>query len=191
MPRPSLTPRQERILETIRSSVRDRGYPPTLRELTAAVGISSSSTASEQLRLLQARGYIRVTPNVPRGIMLLDPIPPTLEQAGIGLPMTRDWLTHPQMYVCPGCGAEKMHTTVGLPDLAYTFETCTCRVADYTYDHLVEQLWHRRCLTGVSADDPGCGSCGHSLGGDRGYTGAAAYHRRCAREVYGDTYRED
>jgi len=71
--RPSLTRRQERILDAIRSSVRDRGYPPTLRELTAAVGISSSSTASEQLRLLQARGYIRVTPNVPRGIMVLDP----------------------------------------------------------------------------------------------------------------------
>jgi SOS-response transcriptional repressor LexA len=68
-----LTPRQARILDVIRDTVRDRGYPPTLRELTAAVGISSSSTASEQLRLLEARGYIRVTPNTPRGIMLLDP----------------------------------------------------------------------------------------------------------------------
>jgi SOS-response transcriptional repressor LexA len=68
-----LTPRQARILDVIRDTVRDRGYPPTLRELTAAVGISSSSTASEQLRLLEARGYIRVTPNTPRGIMVLDP----------------------------------------------------------------------------------------------------------------------
>jgi repressor LexA len=72
--RAPLTRRQERILDTIRSSVRDRGYPPSLRELTAAVGISSSSTAAEQLRILAARGYIRVTPNTPRGIMLLDPI---------------------------------------------------------------------------------------------------------------------
>lgn len=71
--RPKLTARQERILDTIRSAVRDRGYPPTLRELTAAVGISSSSTAAEQLRILQHRGYIRVTPNTPRGILLLDP----------------------------------------------------------------------------------------------------------------------
>lgn len=71
--RPALTARQTRILQVIRDTVRDRGYPPTLRELTAAVDISSSSTAAEQLRILAARGYIRVTPNTPRGIMLLDP----------------------------------------------------------------------------------------------------------------------
>lgn len=71
--RPPLTARQSRILDVIRGTVRDRGYPPTLRELTAAVGISSSSTASEQLRILEARGYIMVTPNTPRGIMVLDP----------------------------------------------------------------------------------------------------------------------
>lgn len=70
--RPPLTPRQSRILQTIRDSVRDRGYPPTLRELTAAVGISSSSTAAEQLRLLQAQGYIRLSPNTPRGIMVIE-----------------------------------------------------------------------------------------------------------------------
>lgn len=72
--RPKLTERQSRILDTIRDSVRERGYPPSLRELTAAVGISSSSTASEQLRILQRHGYIKVAPNVPRGILLLDPV---------------------------------------------------------------------------------------------------------------------
>lgn len=134
-------------MDTIRSSVRERGYPPSLRELTAAVGISSSSTASEQLRILQRHGYIRVAPNVPRGILLLDPIPPTLEQAGINLTMNRDWQLHPQCYVCPGCGREKMHTTVGLHKIAQVYDVCTCRAGDIVHDHLIEQLWHRDCLT--------------------------------------------
>lgn len=33
---------------------------------------------------------------------------------------------------------------VGLTDLAYTFEVCTCQAVDY--DHLVQQLWHRSCF---------------------------------------------
>jgi hypothetical protein len=191
--RPPLTRRQERILDTIRSSVRDRGYPPSLRELTAAVGISSSSTAAEQLRIIQARGYIKITPNTPRGIMVLDPIAPTPEQAGIIQSLSRhrygtDGYEVPN--TCPGCKTPNLHTTVGLTDVASTYEVCTCRDDDHTYDHLVEQLWHRTCLTGVPLDDPGCGHCGRPRGGDHGYTGDAAYHRRCAREVYGDTYQE-
>lgn len=143
--RPPLTRRQERILDTIRSSVRDRGYPPSLRELTAAVGISSSSTASEQLRILAARGYIRVTPNTPRGIMLLDPIPPTPEQAGVRLILDKNHRWDATRSTCPGCGNPDLMRT-GITDLAYVFEVCTCR-RNSTYDHLVEQLWHRTCLT--------------------------------------------
>lgn len=144
--RPALTPRQSRILEVIRDTVRDRGYPPTLRELTAAVGIGSSSTASEQLRILQARGYIRVTPNTPRGIMLLDPLEdPTAEEAGLKLSM--GWPHHPQANTCPGCGVGKLNTTVGITRVGYTFEVCSCREGTHTFDHLIEQLWHRDCLT--------------------------------------------
>jgi len=146
--RPTLTPRQSRILDTIRDSVRDRGYPPTLRELTAAVGISSSSTAAEQLRILQARGYIRVTPNVPRGIMVLDPIAPTPEQSGILVGLIREHRSHPQVYVCPGCHAQNLHTSIGIDKIAYTYETCDCRAEGFEFDHLIEQLWHRSCLVG-------------------------------------------
>jgi hypothetical protein len=143
-----LTARQSRILEVIRDTVRDRGYPPTLRELTAAVGIGSSSTASEQLRILQARGYIRVTPNTPRGIMLLDPADePTLEQVGVKLSMVRGYPDHQQVNTCPGCGVGKLNTTVGITRVGYTYEVCTCRDGGATFDHLIEQLWHRDCLT--------------------------------------------
>lgn len=43
---------------------------------------------------------------------------------------------------CPPCKADM--TKVGLPQIAYTFETCECGTPDYP--HLVEQLWHRACL---------------------------------------------
>lgn len=146
--RPRLTVRQALILDTIRASVRDRGYPPSLRELTAAVGISSSSTAAEQLRILEARGYIRITPNTPRGIMVLDPIAPTAWGSGLLLTLAREAHLHPESYVCPGCHAQNMHSTVGLDKLAQTYEVCTCRAEGFEFDHLIEQLWHRACLVG-------------------------------------------
>lgn len=150
--RPPLTRRQALILDTIRAAVRDRGYPPSLRELCALVGISSSSTASENLRVLEARGYIRRTPNTPRGIMVLsDPEAPVLEDAGVSLNMGRHHPYGSEAYVtrntCPGCKAPSLNTTIGVTKVAYTIEVCTCRDENHTYDHLVEQLWHRACLT--------------------------------------------
>lgn len=59
--------------------------------------------------------------------------------------------THGNRHLCPSCGEDCM--TIGLPDLAYTFEVCTCRNGT-TYDHLVEQLWHRNHLDLVKHDTP-------------------------------------
>lgn len=63
-----LTPRQARILEAIRDSVQHRGYPPSMREIGEIVGLTSSSSVSHQLKMLEAKGYIKRDPNRPRAI---------------------------------------------------------------------------------------------------------------------------
>jgi len=70
-----LTQRQMQILEAIRCGVRDRGFPPSIREIGARVGLASSSTVHSQLRQLEQKGFIRRDPSRPRSIeLLIDPI---------------------------------------------------------------------------------------------------------------------
>ncbi len=69
----TLTPRQVRILETIRSCVHDRGYPPTMREIGEAVGLTSTSSVKHQLMALEGKGYLRRDPNLPRAIEVVMP----------------------------------------------------------------------------------------------------------------------
>ena len=54
-----LTTRQRRVLEVIRNSVDRRGYPPSLREIGEAVGLTSPSSVSHQLSALERKGYLR------------------------------------------------------------------------------------------------------------------------------------
>jgi repressor LexA len=63
-----LTTRQTRILEMIRSSVHERGYPPTMREIGEAVGLTSTSSVKHQLQALETKGYLRRDANLPRAI---------------------------------------------------------------------------------------------------------------------------
>lgn len=67
-----LSPRQRQILEFIRSEVIKKGYPPSVREVGQAVGLSSSSTVHGHLGKLEEKGYIRRDPTKPRAIELLD-----------------------------------------------------------------------------------------------------------------------
>lgn len=68
-----LTPRQRRVLEVIRQAVNDRGYPPSIRELGDAVGLTSSSSVAHQLRVLEQRGLLRRDPNRPRAMEVMLP----------------------------------------------------------------------------------------------------------------------
>ncbi len=64
----SLTERQRTILNVIRSSVTSRGYPPSIREIGDAVGLTSTSSVAHQLRTLERKGYLRRDPNRPRAV---------------------------------------------------------------------------------------------------------------------------
>ncbi|UGT64870.1 transcriptional repressor LexA [Nocardia asteroides] len=63
-----LTARQRRVLDVIRSSVSERGYPPSIREIGDAVGLTSTSSVAHQLRALERKGYLRRDPNRPRAV---------------------------------------------------------------------------------------------------------------------------
>lgn len=63
-----LTQRQRLVLEYIHRSVSERGYPPSMREIGDAVGLTSPSSVKHQLASLERKGFIRRDPNRPRAI---------------------------------------------------------------------------------------------------------------------------
>jgi repressor LexA len=65
-----LTARQKRILEYIKRTIQARGYPPTVREIGEAVGLTSSSSVHAQLANLERRGLMRRDPTKPRAMEL-------------------------------------------------------------------------------------------------------------------------
>ncbi len=67
-----LTPRQFQILNFIKSEIINKGYPPSVREIGKAVGLSSSSTVHSHLSQLEEKGYIRRDQTKPRAIEILD-----------------------------------------------------------------------------------------------------------------------
>ena len=69
-----LTPKRKQILDFIAEQQRQRGYPPSVREIGEAVGLASSSTVHAHLGTLQRLGYLRRDPTKPRAIeVLYDP----------------------------------------------------------------------------------------------------------------------
>lgn len=68
-----LTPRQQRILSYLRTSIEKRGYPPSIREIGDTVGLASSSSVAHQLRVLEQKGFIKRDPNRPRALEVFIP----------------------------------------------------------------------------------------------------------------------
>lgn len=68
MPENQLTKRQTQILQFIDRTIRDKGYPPTVREIGQAVGLNSPSTVHNHLNNLQDSGYLRRDPTKNRAI---------------------------------------------------------------------------------------------------------------------------
>ncbi|MBW0092757.1 transcriptional repressor LexA [Pseudonocardia sp. KRD-184] len=68
-----LTPRQRKVLEVIRDWVERHGYPPSVREIGDAVGLTSTSSVHHQLRTLERKGYLRRDPNRTRAVDVRPP----------------------------------------------------------------------------------------------------------------------
>jgi repressor LexA len=69
----SLSPKQERIIKFVTEFLSDKGYPPTIRDIAAGCGISSTSVVAYNLNKLEQAGYIRRHSDISRGIKFLTP----------------------------------------------------------------------------------------------------------------------
>lgn len=67
-----MTDRQRQILDFIRAEIHRRGFPPSVREIGEAVGLSSSSTVHSHLAALEDKGFLRRDPSKPRALEVLD-----------------------------------------------------------------------------------------------------------------------
>ena len=65
-----LTERQKNIFEFMRKEADEKGYPPTVREICAAIGIKSTSTVHKDIVALEKNGYLKKDPAKPRALML-------------------------------------------------------------------------------------------------------------------------
>jgi repressor LexA len=83
----SLNPRQRQILDFLRDHSRDHSYPPTVREIGRAVGLSSSSTVQNHLNTLETRGYITRDPAKSRTVEIVDNDSPRIQGSIVHLPL--------------------------------------------------------------------------------------------------------
>lgn len=70
----SLTPRQEEILELIKSCISESGMPPTRAEIARALGFGSVNAAVDHLKALAKKGFVELLPGSSRGIRLVEPL---------------------------------------------------------------------------------------------------------------------
>ena len=83
-----LSDRQTRILEYIRDVTRERNYPPSVREIGEAVGLSSSSTVHNHLNQLERRGLIKRDPSKSRTVQLVENLQgEDLRRRGVAIPV--------------------------------------------------------------------------------------------------------
>ncbi|MDD5927586.1 MAG: transcriptional repressor LexA [Firmicutes bacterium] len=68
-----LKEREKRILDYMKEEIRTKGYPPTVREIGAALGIKSTSTTHKDIESLVRQGYLVKDPSKPRALMVVDP----------------------------------------------------------------------------------------------------------------------
>lgn len=121
-----LTRRQQEILDYIRSEIHRRGFPPSVREIGEAVGLSSSSTVHSHLAALEKKGFLRRDPSKPRALEVLDyrdnergidygavRVVPVVGQVAAGLPIL---------------AAENIETTMSLPAEIVGDETFILRI---------------------------------------------------------------
>ena len=64
--------REKKILEYMKTEIREKGYPPTVREICAALGIKSTSTVHKDIANLEKEGYLKKDPARPRALLVVD-----------------------------------------------------------------------------------------------------------------------
>ena len=84
--RKQLTKKQGKIFEFICEQLQNAGYPPTVREIGAAFGISEKG-AHDHMNAIEKKGYIRRVPRKPRAIEILEFVPKKMSQTVVEVPL--------------------------------------------------------------------------------------------------------
>ena len=71
MTRDALTDQQAKVLAFVKKFLKEKGYPPTRKEIMLNFEWGSNNAAQESLALIEKKGYIRLDPKVQRGIVIL------------------------------------------------------------------------------------------------------------------------
>ena len=106
-PVPLLTARQRTILTFIRERVEEKGFPPSVREIGEAVGLTSTSSVAHQLRVLEEKGYLRRDPNTPRALLVTDgaePLPDAETTSAVDIEPESDTALPDSMVAVPLLG---------------------------------------------------------------------------------------
>lgn len=83
VPVSQLSDRQRQVLDFVRATVAERGYPPSVREIGEAIGLSSPSTVHSHLSALVKAGAIRRDPSKPRAIEILEEAAPAPDREDV------------------------------------------------------------------------------------------------------------
>lgn len=68
-----LKEREQKILDYMKTEIKTKGYPPTVREICNALGIKSTSTVHKDIESLVRQGYLKKDPSKPRALMVVEP----------------------------------------------------------------------------------------------------------------------
>lgn len=109
-----ITARQQRIVDFIGKTVRDRGYPPTVREIGEAVGLTSSSSVHAQLANLERKGLLHKDPTKPRAMALDGPkaasiVVPLVGRIAAGAPILAEEHVEDYVAVPQGFASDAEH----------------------------------------------------------------------------------
>jgi len=83
----ALSAKQQKILEHIREFIDEYGYPPTIRQIQSALGISSTSVVDYNLNILEREGYLRRDPETSRGLEIIADSARELRRLIVGVPI--------------------------------------------------------------------------------------------------------
>lgn len=67
-----LKEREQKVLDFMKQEIREKGYPPTVREICTALGIRSTSTVHKDIASLEKQGYLKKDPAKPRALMIVE-----------------------------------------------------------------------------------------------------------------------
>lgn len=111
-----LKEREQKILDYMRKEIREKGYPPTVREICSALDIKSTSTAHKDIASLVKKGCIKKDPSKPRALMLVDNGQDTGhdKSSGAGQAKMQDSVSHTEVIDIPVVG----RIAAGTPILA-------------------------------------------------------------------------